>query len=85
MEKQKNLSLGGKRKLVTGNGKCMTITKIGKTTIPSSYNKAILLKNVLIISQFAKIIKLISVAKLTLDNDVTMEFNGPSCILNDNH
>ena len=62
----------GSEKLYVGNGQGLDISKIG-SSIFRSLNGAVCLKNILHVPQIIKI--LLSIAKITSDNNVIVEFN----------
>ncbi|KAH9717592.1 retrovirus-related pol polyprotein from transposon RE2 [Citrus sinensis] len=77
----------GNEKLIIGNGKGMSITPIGSTTFSiqgsksQAARKCITLKDILFVPSITK--NLISVSKLTTDNNLSVEFFGSICFVND--
>ncbi|KAH7532987.1 hypothetical protein FEM48_Zijuj04G0081700 [Ziziphus jujuba var. spinosa] len=72
----------GHGKVIVGNGQGMKITHIGEKLIPSNIvHNTLSLRKFFVVAQTKR--NLISVAKLTSDNDVTITFNASSCVMND--
>ncbi|KAH9745458.1 retrovirus-related pol polyprotein from transposon RE2 [Citrus sinensis] len=75
----------GNDKLIIGNGKGLSITHIGSTTFSiqgsksQAARKCITLKDVLLVPSITK--NLISVSKLTADNNLSIEFFGSICFV----
>ena len=72
----------GKNKLLVGNGQGLNISGIGNTVIMSCLSTVsypIHLKEVLVVPQIAK--NLLSVSKLTHDNDLVVEFFSDQCLI----
>ena len=77
----------GNDKLIIGNGKGLSITHIGSTTFSvqgsksQAARKCITLKDILLVPSITK--NLISVSKLTADNNLSIEFFGSMCYVKD--
>uniref|UniRef100_A0A803P5A9 Integrase catalytic domain-containing protein n=1 Tax=Cannabis sativa TaxID=3483 RepID=A0A803P5A9_CANSA len=75
-------SYGGKDKLVVGDGHPLAITHIGSGILSTNVPfKTLVLKDVLLVPEMAK--KLISISKLTTDNDILIEFDSDFCFVKD--
>lgn len=68
----------GSNKLMVGNGQHLSITHIGNISIFTDICKVKLL-DVLVVPKIAK--NLLSVSKLTKDNNIFVEFNAAYCVL----
>ncbi|KAL9426217.1 hypothetical protein AB3S75_033067 [Citrus x aurantiifolia] len=77
----------GNDKLIIGDGKCLSITHVGNTNLTIQSSKiqsastCIALKDILLVPSITK--NLISVSRLTTDNDVSVEFLGSVCFVKD--
>ena len=76
----------GISKLLVGNGAGLSITHVGSAALKShNFNNASLtlkLNDILLAPQITK--NLISISKLTKDNDVVIEFTNNICFVKDN-
>lgn len=69
-------------KLTIGNGDTLGITHTGKAQIPTLNPKqSLILNNMLLVPHITK--NLLSIYRLTCDNDVLVEFNGKHCYVKD--
>lgn len=73
---QQKSKYNGKTKLAVADGKCLPIHHIGSTFIHSSNQKPLLLKNVIHTPCISR--NLISVAQLTAQNNLCIEFDSTS-------
>ncbi|MDV3143314.1 MAG: GAG-pre-integrase domain-containing protein, partial [Sweet potato little leaf phytoplasma] len=72
----------GKESLIVGNGTKLKISHTGSTVVPSSLNDAsLVLKNILHVPDIKK--NLISIASLTADNNVYVEFHSNYFLVKD--
>lgn len=71
----------GKENVVVGNGNKLSISHIGSSSLNTYRNTPLLLKDVLHTPKITK--NLISISKLTTDNDVYVEFFSDCCIVKD--
>lgn len=72
----------GKESLVVGNGTKLSIDHIGSNVVACDYgNKLLRLHNMLHVPQIKR--NLISIARLTTDNDVFLEFHSCFCLVKD--
>ena len=70
----------GNDKLMVGNVKCLNITHTGSATLEST-DRSLMLSNVLCVLKIQK--SLISISKLTTENDVCVEFYPTTCFVKD--
>ena len=77
----------GNDKLIIGDGKGLSITHVGNTNLTIQSSKiqsastCIALKDILLVPSITK--SLISVSRLTTDNDLSVEFLGSVCFVKD--
>lgn len=72
---------GGKEKMTVGNGTALSIAHIGYKSFDVGSKKGLVLEKLLHVPRIKK--NLISVSKLTADNDVSVEFFPNDCVVND--
>jgi histone deacetylase 1/2 len=72
---------GGKKHLVVGNGNSLHIAHIGDNNFISHYKDHVLLKNILHVPDITK--NLLSISKLTTNNNVFVEFYADVCYVKD--
>ena len=73
----------GNDQLIIGNGQGLTITHVGNASLRLSSSKTtyILLKDMLLVPSMTK--NLLSISKLTSDNNISVEFCGNVCFVKD--
>ncbi|KAL2470878.1 Retrovirus-related Pol polyprotein from transposon TNT 1-94 [Abeliophyllum distichum] len=72
---------GGKQKMVVGNGTSLQISHVGSKVFDIESDKSFVLKTLLHVPKIKK--NLISVSKLTTDNNVSVEFFPNGCVVKD--
>lgn len=81
----KNLAEGkpyiGSQLSLVGNGEGLNITHIGCTCFHTSFGTFLNLNNVLCVPKITK--NLVSISKLLLDNNITIEFSSNMCFVKD--
>ena len=70
----------GNDQLIRGNGQGLTITHVGNASLRSGHTTTcILLKDMLLVPSITK--NLLSISKLTLDNNISVKFCGNVCFV----
>uniref|UniRef100_A0A803PHM7 Retrovirus-related Pol polyprotein from transposon TNT 1-94-like beta-barrel domain-containing protein n=1 Tax=Cannabis sativa TaxID=3483 RepID=A0A803PHM7_CANSA len=78
---QKN-KYNGKDSLIVGDGNKLSIKHIGSGFMPTDDGSSLVLKEMLHVPSITK--NLVSISKLTVDNNVTVEFSSDDCCVKDN-
>uniref|UniRef100_A0A803QD60 Integrase catalytic domain-containing protein n=1 Tax=Cannabis sativa TaxID=3483 RepID=A0A803QD60_CANSA len=72
---------GGKEKVTVGNGTQLSISHLSNGILYTDSGQQLVLKEMLLVPEIAK--NLLSVSKLTHDNNVLMEFYSDCCVVKD--
>ncbi|KAL2457867.1 Uncharacterized protein Adt_46191 [Abeliophyllum distichum] len=78
---QQGVEYIGKTKLMVGDGTKLEIKHIGESSIPVVNNRFLTLKNILHVPHITR--NLLSISKLTADNDIFIEFHANCCLVKD--